>query len=218
MAKSNIHSKIITAKARETLRPAGIFQKGRSRFWYDDKGWYTVSIEFVPHKWLKGTYLTLGITWLWYPKPYWSYDLRDSRQSEFIEFQSEEQFTLDVSSLMQQALEMVDAINTACSTFNGAYKYAANSSYAGKDPWVNLHVGILAILSGKLKKGIDIIKSVESLDVKAEFEEKRQIYCRTALEKAQDLNQFRLWIEENISLDRKMKKLTDWEKAYLPEK
>lgn len=79
VSKINTHSKILAAKTREVLRPAGIIQKGRSRFWYDDKSWYSICIEFVPSKYERGTSLHVGITWLWYPKPYWSYDITGLR-------------------------------------------------------------------------------------------------------------------------------------------
>ena len=214
MSKSNIHSKIILAKAREALRPVGVTQKGRSRLWYDDKNWYTITIGFEPHKWRQGTSLVLGITWLWYPKDYWAYNISAARE-KFIDFQTEEQFSTEVDSLIQQILEMLKSINAACSTFRGAYDYASKSGHSYHDPWQNLDLGILSILSGRRRKGLRLIKSVEREEVKHEWQEQRRIYCKTAIEKAQDLNEFRLWIEENIHLSRKMKKLPDCEGACL---
>jgi hypothetical protein len=42
------HTKLINAAARDVLRPMGIVQKGRSRLWYDNHGWWAGLIEFQP--------------------------------------------------------------------------------------------------------------------------------------------------------------------------
>src|SRR5256885_11111558 len=60
MAEADPHSKLITAAAREILRPLGLFQKGRSRVWLDDQGWWLGVVEFQPSDWSKGSYLNVG--------------------------------------------------------------------------------------------------------------------------------------------------------------
>lgn len=114
-------------------------------------------------------------------------------------------------------MEMTGIINSACATFSGAYKYASKSTDKFADMvWKNLNLGILAILSGKHKKGLDLIGSVERQDVKHEWEEKRRLFCQTALTKAHDIDEFRRWIEENIRLSRSMKKMSVDDNVYLP--
>lgn len=50
------HTRLPTATAREYLRPLGLVQKGRSRTWLDDHGWFVTGVEFQPSGWSKGTY------------------------------------------------------------------------------------------------------------------------------------------------------------------
>jgi hypothetical protein len=40
-------------------------RKGRSRVWFDDQGWWIGVVEFQPSSWSRGTYLNVGVSWLW---------------------------------------------------------------------------------------------------------------------------------------------------------
>jgi hypothetical protein len=63
------HSKAIAAAAREVLGPMGINPRGRSRTWLDDRGWWLGVIEFQPSSYSRGTYLNVGVHWLWSHEP-----------------------------------------------------------------------------------------------------------------------------------------------------
>jgi hypothetical protein len=82
----------------------GIVQKGRSRLWYDDHGWWAGLIEFQPSSWSRGSYLNVGVQWLWdiewdslsafmYPGG-GGYDTRVTipGEGQFIQYESDEQF------------------------------------------------------------------------------------------------------------------------------
>ncbi|HKY12492.1 MAG TPA: hypothetical protein VJL85_04035 [Gaiellaceae bacterium] len=43
----------------------GIVQKGRSRLWYDDHDWWAGLIEFQSSSRSRGSYLNVGVQWLW---------------------------------------------------------------------------------------------------------------------------------------------------------
>ena len=58
----------------------GLVQKGHSRTWLDDRGWFLITVEFQPSGWSKGTYLNVGATWLWHPKDFLSFDYGDYRR------------------------------------------------------------------------------------------------------------------------------------------
>jgi hypothetical protein len=80
------HNKVLGAAARDALGPLGLTQKGRSRTWLDDHGWYVVVVEFQPSAWSKGSYLNVAAMWLWKPKDDLSFDYGGrggSRVSEF---------------------------------------------------------------------------------------------------------------------------------------
>jgi hypothetical protein len=59
------HNRDIAMAARSVLRPIGCVQKGRSRTWLDDRGWWVGVIEFQPSGWSKGSYLNVGACFLW---------------------------------------------------------------------------------------------------------------------------------------------------------
>ena len=68
------HNRLIRDAARRHLAPLGVLQKGRSRTWIDDRGWWLITVEFQPSGWSRGTYLNVGATWLWYLKDHLSFD------------------------------------------------------------------------------------------------------------------------------------------------
>lgn len=57
--------KLIAKAAREVLKPLGLFQKGSSRIWIDDNGWFFTEVEFQPSRWSKGAYLNVAVSFLW---------------------------------------------------------------------------------------------------------------------------------------------------------
>lgn len=69
------HNRLIRDAARRHLAPLGVTQRGRSRTWIDDRGWWLITVEFQPSGSGRGTYLNVGGSWLWYPKDSNSFDL-----------------------------------------------------------------------------------------------------------------------------------------------
>lgn len=102
------HNKIITQAAREILRPRGLFQKGQSRVWIDDNGWFLIIVEFQPSAWDKGAYLNVAINYLWDRKDYLSFDY-GHRVKEFVAFKGDEAtFYSKMLALAQEAFSKVE--------------------------------------------------------------------------------------------------------------
>lgn len=59
------HEKIIKASAKKILQPAGLFQKGTSRIWLEDNGYYLTQVEFQPSAYSKGSFVNVGVSFLW---------------------------------------------------------------------------------------------------------------------------------------------------------
>jgi len=59
------HDKIINNVSKRILAPEGLFRKGQSRIWLDDNGFFMVMVEYQPSSWSKGTYLNVGVSFLW---------------------------------------------------------------------------------------------------------------------------------------------------------
>ena len=60
MSADSQHNRIIARAAKRRLEPLGCLQKGRSRTWIDDHGWWIGVVEFQPSGWSKGSYLNVG--------------------------------------------------------------------------------------------------------------------------------------------------------------
>lgn len=106
---SNIepHSAIIKKLCKEILIPAGIFQKGSSRVYIDDNGYFFTVIEFQPSGFSKGTFLNVGLCFLWNENDYMGWNNPNSRVGrQFIEYQDNEQFERDVKPYVEKALEL----------------------------------------------------------------------------------------------------------------
>lgn len=128
MSIAQSHSKLITQAACETLRPLGIVQKGRSRTWLDDQGWWIGVVEFQPSSWRRGSYLNVGINWLWNAKDFLSFDF-GSRVDDagFVSYESDEQFALFARPLARAAADRAVLYRTVFSTIAAVAKHARRS-------------------------------------------------------------------------------------------
>ena len=101
------HNRIIKKVVNAVLKPQGLFQKGTSRIWIDDNGWFLILVEFQPSAWGKGSYLNVSIHYLWDDKDYLSFDY-GHRLHKFVAFDgNEEQFAADMEFLAKLAMDQV---------------------------------------------------------------------------------------------------------------
>ena len=101
------HNKIIKKTARAVLSPMGLIQKGQSRTWIDDNGWYFTVVEFQPSAYGKSSYLNIGIHFLWSKHDYLSYDI-GGREDGFAEFDGDEsKFYSDMLSFAEKCSVLV---------------------------------------------------------------------------------------------------------------
>lgn len=106
----NIHSKIIKEVCKEILLPLGAFQKGTSRTYLDDNDYYFTVVEFQPSSWNRGTYLNIGLTFLWNDYEYLSFGFSRqiaARYGSFVMYENDEQFRKEVSVLANIAKEEI---------------------------------------------------------------------------------------------------------------
>jgi len=104
---ANVHDKIIKMAAKEVLAPLGVFQKGQSRTWIDDNGWFFTIIEFQPSQWGKGAYLNVGMHFLWNSKDSFSFDY-GGREHENVSYTGDdEKFYKEMLELARLAKEKV---------------------------------------------------------------------------------------------------------------
>lgn len=150
MGRPDVHSRLIAAAAREVLRPLGFQQRGRSRVWFADHGWWLIVIEFQPSAWSRGAYLNVAAKWLWTPTNYWSFDFSigpSSRIEEFRQFEGEEQFAVAARTLAEMAADEATRLRSALATISSVADRLAEK--AARGGWDLYHAGIAAFLAGR---------------------------------------------------------------------
>lgn len=139
------HSRLINAAAKAVLGPLGCVQKGRSRTWLDDHGWWVGVVEFQPSAWDKGSYLNVGACWLWSENDYLSFDA-GHRVGGFHRFASEEQFAAAAQTLAVQAGQEVIALRERFASPSHVQAWLAAKPPASL--WDHYHLAVSAGLAG----------------------------------------------------------------------
>ena len=144
------HTKLLTAAARDVLRPLGLRQKGRSRTWIDDHGWWVGVVEFQPSAWSKGSYLNVGGMWLWHEQGHHlRFDVGNRVDGAgFIEYQCDEQFAPEARRLAVLAADQIQRLRATLYDLDTAITWLREHS-AGGQGWPGYDLGIALGLSGR---------------------------------------------------------------------
>jgi hypothetical protein len=188
VAAQLVHSKIINKTARQYLKPMGVIQKGRSRTWLDDRGWWLGVIEFQPSGWSRGTYLNVGVMWLWYERDYLAFNV-GYRVEGFTKFQSEEQFTEKALRLAQRAAVEITKYRDLFPNVERASAYLTRKAGANR-PWCRHGVdmqdyydaGMAAGIRGKARLASRFLKRVVAEDCERECDVQMQARASQFLE------------------------------------
>jgi len=160
-------TRLIATAAREHLKPLGLKRKGRSRLWYDDRGWSLIVVEFqASHR--DGTYLNVGAMWLWRDQDYYSFDeghrlywrddgrfteepgLGETGWTDFADFLREHQFAEDVAMVAGIAAQRVEQLREQFPDPCAAARYLAGRPPGRREtPWWHAYqTGAAAVLCG----------------------------------------------------------------------
>ncbi len=94
----------------------GLVQRGRSRLWIDDQGWWLINVEFQPSSWSRGSYLNVGVQWLWHRSPTFSFEFGNRvAEAGFMPFETPEEFDQAANRLAALAAEKVYAYRSLVS-------------------------------------------------------------------------------------------------------
>ncbi len=212
MSSSTDHPKIIAQAAKETLAPLGIFQKGRSRTWIDDRGWWIVVIEFQPSGTSKGSYLNVGAMWLWDENDYFSFDFANDgecRIARFVEYVDEKQFTPEVIRLASLAKAEALRLRSKFVSIHDAALYLPAKATRDDNPWTKLAAAIALGYVGKRFRARWLFKSIERKKPVHEWEYKLQERARGFAETLDRPDDFQRYVEEAIWRTRKLLKLPE---------
>jgi hypothetical protein len=147
MKSNGDHNRLISRAAKDVLAPLGCRQKGRSRLWFDDQGWWVGVIEFQPSSWGKGSYLNVGAMWLWNAKSHWSFD-DGYRVGDYKSFGNEGQFSRAARELAERASDEIRTLRQRFASIDTA------ADYLGGKPKVTLwdyyHEAMICLMAGRL--------------------------------------------------------------------
>jgi hypothetical protein len=208
MSAPNEPSRIIESEAKTILGPMGVKQKGRSRTWLDDRGWWLGVVEFQPSSFSKGSYLNVGCMWFWHVKPWISYDL-GHRVENHVEFHNEAQFRPEARRLAQKAAREIERWRKTLPSVTNLCSYYARQMTTG-NIWPEFNAAIACALggNGKLSQGFfEKIASMENLTTdwaKAAVADAKELSGI-----ASDREQFRRVIVERIHRCRAAHKLAE---------
>ena len=140
------HARFLLHAARTHLRPIGVIQKGKSRTWLDDRGWFVTVVEFQPSGFSKGSYLNVGAHFLWTWTDSLSFDL-GHRIDHFVDYESEEQFAAEADRLAKRAAQEVLAIRERLRSPTALT--AVLDARPGGKGWLEYHAAVALGLSGR---------------------------------------------------------------------
>ena len=150
MASIPVHSRILMEAARRALAPLGVRQRGRSRTWVDDHGWWLIVVEFQPSSWSKGSYLNVGAMWLWQRTDHISFDFSfdlGSRVENHKEFRDEASVAVDAEQLAQRAAVEVLRYRSHFPDITAVADVLEKD--ARDSNWPRYHAAIAAALAGR---------------------------------------------------------------------
>jgi hypothetical protein len=149
VSRASAHNRLIAQAAKDVLAPLGLTQKGTSRVWLDDHGWWLGVVEFQPSSWSRGTYLNVGAMWLWRPhQDHIYFDLGDRVDDvPFVEYESEEQFLAQARRVAVRAGAEVSSLRSHIRSFEDVSDALAGEAEA-YGSWAAWDVAVALALAG----------------------------------------------------------------------
>jgi len=137
------HNKLIAQIAKQTLLPVGVKREGKSRFYYDDNGWWCTIVSFQPSSFSKGSYLNVGVCWLLYENDYWTFNVGSQAGSDrgFTSAKNESKFTSAVFEKAMYAKDIVENNRERFSTISKAHEYYQSIKREG---WDRYYAAVIA--------------------------------------------------------------------------
>jgi hypothetical protein len=202
-----LHSKLLAAAARDVLGPLGLFQKGRSRTWLDDRGWWLCVVEFQPSSYSRGSYLNVGCMWLWRVKDYISFD-EGHRVEGFAEFRDEAQFAAVAKSLAERAALEVLRYRELFASVHKVCAYYVQHQPNGL--WPTFHAAVACALDGRSRGARQLFQQItDAKEDDATWTTSARAEARKLCAIAGDVPHFRDVVAESVRRARAIAALPD---------
>jgi hypothetical protein len=199
MAHANEHGRLIAAAAKAALVPLGCQRKGQSRFWLSDQRFWTISIEFQPSGWSKGSYLNVGATWLWYVKENLVFD-EGYRVGDFISFQNADQFKPLIGGMAARAAEEVRTLQKRFKTIPDIYRRLVPC--IRREGWPVYHAAVIAGLVGDVASARKLFDRIGAWQTYYEWQDELKSRSLALAALLGDPDQFRAMIQSVINQRR----------------
>ena len=155
------HDKIIATAAKAALVPLNFRQKGRSRLWFADHGWWLTVVEFQPSAWSKGSYLNVAAHWLWGEMGCVSFDFPfGGRVAEHEEYQSDLQFAPAAARLAESAAREAQRILQIVRSLEAASDVLLSEARTIHPGWTSYHAGVASGLVGRSTDAVEMFASI----------------------------------------------------------
>ncbi|TFT99820.1 DUF4304 domain-containing protein [Polymorphobacter arshaanensis] len=162
---SGPHDKLIANTAKQILGSLGFRQKGRSRTWIADHGWWLTVVEFQPSNWNKGCYLNVAVHFLWLDQGHITFDY-GKRVSTFVEYESDKQFEPEVKHLALLAAQEARSLEGRFSSIGAtANELDVHQAKLGLGSWATYHAGMALALCGRLDEAKAMFRLVQDARV-----------------------------------------------------
>ncbi|MFJ4923834.1 hypothetical protein [Streptomyces sp. NPDC088725] len=143
---------------RDPLEPPGLAQRGRSRLWIDDHGWWLGVVEFTPPRTV-GSGLYVGAMWLWHDVDHLAFHVDALRTGPEL-FRTEDQLTPLALDLGRQAAANVTALREKFPDLPNVALYLTSRPVRRGFLWASFDAGIAAALIGDPDMARDHFKRV----------------------------------------------------------
>lgn len=198
------HNKLLKKIAKKRLKPFGIFQKGQSRLFLYDKGWYSTIIEFQPSSYGKGTFLNIGVDLHFYPRKNFAF-CYGYREKGFVEFKDEEQFDTLVNELCDFTIIKVKELDIKFQDCRTALKTMENAT--GDSTWRLYELAVLNVLSSNFDQARKQLIEISEKECVCEWEIERKHFIEEIINLSNDNTTFFNKIINTILITRQLKKL-----------
>lgn len=199
------HNKLLKTISKGRLKPQGIVQKGNSRTFLYDGGWYVIVIEFQPSSWGKGSFLNIGIDLNFYPREYFTFSY-GYREKDFSSVESEEQFAELINSYCDYTIQRVQTLKESLKDIRTAVGTIHDRSFKD-DPWDYFDLAILYGLTGQIKLAKSFLNKLKDMACTHDYEFERQKVAIELVDIADDIEKFVERVNKLLAQTRLLKKL-----------
>ncbi|WP_405533218.1 hypothetical protein OG592_38975 [Streptomyces avidinii] len=185
-------SRLITTAARERLQPLGLRQRGRSRLWLDDHGWWLAAVDFFAPRSGQGSGLTVGAMWLWQDVGHVTFNVRAAHRGSQ-EFRNETQFAAVAADLARRAEQQAIEFRHRFADLDSVAASLLGQPIRRGDVPGNLNAGIAAALVGDASAARDRFSAVLAEDPFADWILTAQQTAQSLFAAADDAAAVREW-------------------------